>query len=166
MPWGYSADQCWSSCRYYFRELLLIILIMYDICICWHFFVHAPLLLRDADILITCDWVMVISGPYICSVSVPVYYILGTTSRPVGVAYHCLCLCTSHYCFLVILLLLLLDISRWSFGWCDLYWYLYVLIGGWDWPGVGFWSTYMYCMLVSYHSAPRPYIRTGWSVVR
>ena len=28
------------------------------------------------------------------------------------------------------------------------------------------WSTYMYCLLVSYHSAPRLYIRTGWSVVR
>ena len=40
--------------------------------------VHAPLFLSDADILITCVWVMVISGPYISvSVSVFVYFILG-----------------------------------------------------------------------------------------
>ena len=40
--------------------------------------VHVPLFLSDADILITCDWVMVISGPYISvSVSVFVYFILG-----------------------------------------------------------------------------------------
>ena len=42
--------------------------------------VHVPLFLSDADILITRDWVMVISGPYISvsvSVSVSVYFILG-----------------------------------------------------------------------------------------
>ena len=70
---------------------------MYDICIFCLLLVHAPLFLRDADILITCVWVMVISGLYMLLVQFLFVIFWGTTSRSVGVVYRLYMLCMSLY---------------------------------------------------------------------
>ena len=95
---------------------------MSDLCIYCLLFAHAPLFLRDADILITCDWVMVISGLYISvTVSVLSVLFLGYDVPACGSRVPLFMFVYISLLFLVILLLLLLDISGWSFGWCDLY---------------------------------------------
>ena len=86
----------------------------------------------------------------------------GTTSRPMGVAYHLYMLCLYLYCFYLWYWWTFLDWSLIVVAYTDMYMYYWRL----GLAGSRHWSTYMYCMLVSYHSAPRPYIRTGWSVVR
>ena len=124
----------------YCWELLLSFWYMYDICIFCLLLAHASLFLRDADILITCDWVMVISGLYMHLVQSLSVIFWGTTSRPVGVAYHLYILCMFLYCFY--LWCCWLYPGR-SFGWCGLYCYLYVY-----WrlglAGSRHWRIYMY----------------------
>ena len=88
----------------------------FDICMtCVYvisFLVHAPLFLSDADILITCDWVMVISGPYIfVSVSVSAYFILGYDVPVCGSRVPLYILVYVPLLFLFILLLMMMDIT-------------------------------------------------------
>ena len=99
---------------------------MYVTYICCLLFVHAPLFLSDADILITCAWVMVISGPYICFLFQCLFVIILGYDVPT---------CGSRVPFVYILCMSLLFLSmmwmvvHWlEFGWCDLYCYLYVCL--------------------------------------
>ena len=91
---------------------------MYDICICSLLFVHAPLFLSDADILITCDWVMVISGPYICFCFSFCLFYFGVR-RPglwVSRTIYISCACISTVSIDVVDGCISLE-----FGWCGLY---------------------------------------------
>ena len=83
---------------------------MYVVCICCCSLVHALLFLCDADILITCDWVMVISGPYISvSISVSVYFNLGYDVPA----------CGSRVPFIYVVLV---SLSFLSMVWLDILW--------------------------------------------
>ena len=117
---------------------------MYDICICCLFIVHAPLFLSDADILITCDWVMVISGPYV-SFSFSFYLFHFGVRRPGlwesrTIVYICVCLVTvsSHITVVVI-----------GYLWMEFRLVriilIYIRIDWWlGLAGSRHWSTYMY----------------------
>ena len=114
---------------------------MYDICICCLLLVHAPLFLRDADILITCDWVMVISGLYICfwfSFCLKYFGVRRPDlweSRTVCI--FCACLSTVS----------IYDVDGYFLTWSWLVWIILLfirIVGGWDWPGVGIWRIYTY----------------------
>ena len=86
--------------------------------------------------------------------SVLLCYILGTTSRPVGVAYHSVY--TVHVFLLFIAMLLLLVTLDWSCGWCgytDIYTYYWWL----GLAGSRHWCIYTYLMIVPSFGAPSLY---------
>ena len=167
MPWEHGAARSCSYCHICCGRASVVILLMYVVCIWRCSLVHVSLFWGDADILITCDWVMVISGPYISvSISVSVYFNLGydvpACGSRVPFVYICVCLITVSIHIIVVVV---------GYLWLEfrlvIFILLYIRIDWWlGLAGSRHWSTYMYWFLVSYHSAPRPYIRTGWSVVR
>ena len=136
MPWELGAARSWSLLTYLLWESFYC---HFDLCMTCVYvislLVHAPLFLGDADMLITRCLVMAISGPYLLFFQYKFIIYFGVwrpdlwESRTV--------IYSVHVSLLFLFMLWLLDICGRSFGWCDLYWYLYVLIGGWDWPGVG-----------------------------
>ena len=111
---------------------------MYDLCIYCLPFVHALLFLSDADILITCVWVMVISGPYISvSVSVFVYYIMGYDVPACGCRVPFIYVCLYLYCFCSYYCCCCCWISVDGVRLMGFILLFICIFGSWDWPGVG-----------------------------
>ena len=91
--------------------------------------------------LITTSLVMVLSDLYIYVVaSVSDIIFLGTTSRLVGVAYRLYIRACSFTVsiYIVVGYILIGDLVGVD------YTATYTYFGGWNWPGVGIWRTYMY----------------------
>ena len=71
---------------------------------------------------------------------------LGTTSRPVGVAYRLYMLVHGYLLFIFMLLLVIFCTEM------RMVWFILIficIVGGRDWPGVRQWRIYMYMLIVS-----------------
>ena len=136
MPWGRGAARSCTYCHICCGGAsFLTFCYMYDTCIHCCLSVHTPLffgwrgytnyqMLGNGDIR-SLHMFLVLFLLFIfrydvpaCGCRVPFIYVV-------------------HDYLLFLFMMMMLDISCLEFGCCRLYWYLYVLIGGWDWPGVG-----------------------------
>ena len=87
--------------------------------------------------------------------SVLLCYILGTTSRPVGVAYHLYMLVYVYLPFFLMPLIFIFCMEL------RMVWRILIpicIVRGWDWPGVWHWRIYMYWLIVSCFGAKSLYV--------
>ena len=165
MPWEFGAARSWSLLTYLLRRAFLChfayvcyLYMLSFLCTCtsifgWRGYANYQMLgngdIRSLHVLLLLFQLLIYFGYDVpaCGSRVPLYLFRAW--------------------LFIIPIDVVIVIRLWTEFW--LVWSILIFICT-DWrlglAGSRHWSTYMYCLLVFYHSAPRPYTRTGWFVVR